>query len=70
MLVSSPPVIVGGISVALCRATGPVSRPSSIRMRETPVSVSPCMMARSMGAAPRYFGRREACTFREPCLAA
>ena len=31
-----------------------------------PVSVSPLMMAQLMGAAPRYCGRREACTLIVP----
>src|SRR6185369_2665025 len=34
----------------------------------TPVSVSPCSMARWIGAAPRYFGRMEPWTFRNPCF--
>ena len=33
----------------------------------TPVVVSPCSMARWIGAAPRYFGRIEAWTLRNPC---
>ena len=49
---------------------GPVSRPSSMRMMVTPVSVSPAIIARSTGAAPRYFGRSEAWTFQAPSEAA
>ncbi len=36
--------------------TGPVSSPSSIFITMTAVSVSPAMMARWMGAAPRQRG--------------
>ena len=39
--------------------TGPVSSPSSIFMRQTPVSRSPARMARSTGAAPRHRGSSE-----------
>ncbi len=46
--------------------TGPVSSPSSMRMRVTPVSVSPCAMAHWMGAAPRKRGSSEACTLTLP----
>ena len=47
-------------------ATGPVSRPSSMRMTMTPVSASPAMMARATGAAPRQRGSSEACRLRQP----
>ncbi len=64
---SSPAVIVGrdrhGLAVA---QTGPVSSPSSMRMIVTAVSVSPAMMARWIGAAPRQRGRREACRLKQP----
>ena len=38
----------------------PVSRPFSIYIVVTPVTVSPSMIARSIGAAPRYFGSSDA----------
>ena len=43
-----------------------MSRPSSISMVVTPVSVSPVAIAHWMGAAPRSFGRSEAWTFTVP----
>jgi hypothetical protein len=46
--------------------TGPVSSPSSIRITMTPVSASPAMMARWIGAAPRQRGNSEACRLRQP----
>jgi hypothetical protein len=39
----------------------PVSRPTSIFITITPVSASPAMMARLIGAAPRQRGKSEAC---------
>ncbi len=48
------------------RQTGPVSSPSSIRITVAAVSVSPAMMARWIGAAPRQRGRADACRFRQP----
>lgn len=39
---------------------GPASILGASRMTELPVMVSPRMMAQLIGAAPRYFGRREA----------
>ena len=47
-------------------ATGPVSRPSSILITMTPVSASPAMMARWIGAAPRQRGSSEACRLKQP----
>ena len=44
----------------------PVSIPASICISVTPLSVSPRTTAHVMGAAPRYFGRREACTLMHP----
>lgn len=46
--------------------TGPVSKPCDICCictMETPVSVAPLAITRCIGAAPRYFGRRDGCTF-------
>jgi hypothetical protein len=37
-----------------------------MRIRQTPVSVSPASIARWIGAAPRQRGSREACTFQQP----
>ena len=47
-------------------AIAPVSRPSSICMMVTPLSASPAMMARLIGAAPRQRGSSEACTLKQP----
>ena len=47
-------------------ATGPVSRPSSMLITIMPVSASPAMMARWMGAAPRQRGNSEAWPLRQP----
>ena len=49
-------------------AIGPVSRPSSIFITMTAVSVSPAMMARLIGAAPRQRGSAEACRLKQPSL--
>ena len=38
-----------------------------MRITVAAVSVSPAMMARWMGAAPRQRGRADACRFRQPC---
>src|SRR5581483_6010580 len=45
---------------------GPVSRPASSCMRQTPVSASPARMARSTGAAPRHRGSSEKWTLTYP----
>ena len=47
-------------------AIAPVSRPSSIFITVTPVSASPAMMARLIGAAPRQRGSSEACRLKQP----
>ena len=47
-------------------ATGPVSSPSSILITITPVSASPAMIARLIGAAPRQRGSSEACRLKAP----
>ena len=59
-------VSVGPIGVASRSSTGPVSSPRSIPMMQTPVSRSPAITARWIGAAPRQRGRSEAWTFRQP----
>ncbi len=43
-------------------ATGPVSSPASIRMIETPVSLSPRISDHWIGAAPRSLGNSDAWT--------
>ena len=57
----SPAVTSGPMGTRSAIATGPVSRPSSIFITITPVSRSPAMMARWIGAAPRQRGNSEAC---------
>ena len=58
-------VVVGrGSARAPCRQTGPASSASTSRMIETPVSSSPAMIARSIGAAPRQRGSSDGCTLR------
>ena len=56
----------GAIGTCSPRQTGPVSRPFSIRMTMTAVSVSPAMIARWIGAAPRQRGSLEACRLKQP----
>jgi hypothetical protein len=55
------------MSSACASSTGPVSRPFSICIRQTPLRVSPASIARWIGAAPRQRGSSEACTFQQPC---
>ena len=43
-----------------------MSSPASIAMIETPVSASPAMIARWIGAAPRQRGKSEAWMLRHP----
>ena len=47
-------------------AIGPVSSPSSIRITVIPLSASPAMIARLIGAAPRQRGSSEACRLKQP----
>ena len=47
------PIAASVMGVAAVLTIGPVSSPASMRMRVTPVSVSPLAMAHWMGAAPR-----------------
>ena len=56
----------GAIGTRSAIAIAPVSSPSSIFMMVTPLSVSPAMMARWIGAAPRQRGNSEACTLKQP----
>ncbi len=61
-----PAVSSGPIGVAVRSSTGPVSRPASIAMIATPVSASPAMIARWIGAAPRQRGSSEAWMLKQP----
>ena len=58
-----------GGRIGSCRArhTGPLSSPAVRRMIDTPVCVSPAMIARSIGAAPRQRGSSDGWTFRSSC---
>ncbi len=56
---------VSPVSLVLMSTTAfsiisPVSKPLAMYMVVTPVSVSPFIMAVSIGDAPRYFGKRDA----------
>ncbi len=55
-------IIVSRISVEVLLMTSPLSRPSAMYMRVTPVSLSPSMMARWIGAPPLCLGSRDAWT--------
>ena len=55
------------MGVFRCNRMGPASRSSTISIIVTPVTVSPGTSDQGMGAAPRYLGKREACTLRHPC---
>ena len=61
-----PPSPPGRSASARASSSGPVSRPSSISMVVTPVSVSPFAIAHWIGAAPRSRGRSEAWTLTVP----
>ena len=63
---SVPVVSSSAIGSARTAATGPVSSPASIRMIDTPVSLSPRMMAHWIGAAPRSWGSNDAWTLKGP----
>src|ERR1700730_16919158 len=64
--VSASVVASYGMPTLRCAYTGPVSRPLSIRMIDTPVSLSPARIACAIGAAPRQRGSRDACTLIAP----
>ena len=53
---------------ARCNSMGPVSSPRSIRMMVIPVRWLPSMIARWMGAAPRYWGKSEPWTLKGPMV--
>ena len=56
----------GKTGVRACARMSPVSRPASIFMMVTPVSVSPLRIADWTGDAPRYFGSSDVWTFTQP----
>ena len=65
---SSPAVMSGADRHALREADGPGVEPLVHAHDASPPSrVSPAMMARWIGAAPRQRGRAEACRLRQPC---
>ncbi len=47
-------------------STGPSSSPGVMRMTWTPVTASPAMIARWIGAAPRQRGSSEPCRLNDP----
>jgi hypothetical protein len=57
---SAPAVVPGTIGMGSARHTGPSSSPCVMRMIDTPVTASPAMTARWIGAAPRQRGKSEA----------
>ena len=59
-------VAPGRVAVSSQAITGPVSMPSSICIRHTPVRSSPWTIAHWIGPAPRQRGRIEACTLTQP----
>ncbi len=61
------PVSSGAMDTHSTSAVAPVSISGSMRMRVTPVSVSPLAIALWMGEAPRYLGRMEAWRLTQPC---
>ena len=63
---SSGAVSLAPISISRCNSISPVSIPASIRIVVTPVRVSPFTMAQLIGAAPLYFGSKEACRLIQP----
>ena len=66
----SPAVMSGPIATRSAMRDRAGVEPSSIRITITPVSASPAMMARLIGAAPRQRGSSEACRLRQPSGAA
>jgi len=62
----SAAVASGSMGTRSAMATGPLSSPSSICMMLMPLSRSPAMIARWIGAAPRQRGSSEACTLNAP----
>jgi len=64
--VSCGVVSAAPMGVARIAYTGPVSRPASMRMIDTPVCASPARMAAATGDAPRQRGSSEAWTLTPP----
>ena len=60
---TAPASSSGPIGNARCAAIGPASSSAVVRWIVTPVSVSPAMIARSTGAAPRQRGSSDGWTF-------
>ena len=54
------------ISTRQVSSISPVSMPSFIYIVVMPVNGLPSIIARCMGAAPRYSGSNEPCTFMQP----
>ena len=65
-----PAVSSASIRSRSTASVGPSSRPSVIRITATPVTLSPAMIARWIGAAPRQRGSSEACRLKAPSLGA
>ncbi|MNE39746.1 hypothetical protein D3C80_1337130 [compost metagenome] len=61
-----PPVSLALIGVLTLSSIGPVSRPASMRITVTPLSLSPASTARWIGAAPRQRGSSEAWLLMQP----
>ena len=57
----------GRPAVRACATIGPVSSPSSIRIRLTPVVSSPARIVAGIGVAPRCRGRSDGWRLRAPC---
>ena len=56
----------GVISVEAVSSISPVSSPASMSMVVTPLTLSPAIIQRCIGAAPRYIGSSDAWTFTQP----
>lgn len=63
---TSPAVSVSAMGKRSWRSMLPVSISCTNWKVVTPVSFSPLITAQLMGAAPRYWGRREPCRLMEP----
>ena len=61
-----PPVSFLSIGTFTTSKMSPVSKPSFICIVVTPLSSSPSITAHCIGAAPRYFGKSDACTLIHP----
>ena len=63
---SSPAVSFSKMGSVKVSSMAPVSMPASIFISVTPVSRSPRTTDHVIGAAPRYFGKSDPCTFTQP----